>query len=273
VSITSTPGEARSRALAEGASPSAADPDALLGEPPEGERFDVWQICHSNRLQRECSLSEMTGTGLCEAAQESESVLVPPDPSDSEAVSSRRSPTLRQRGVAAWPTGAAPLPCTGVFPLESSGDPRARAESLSGRATLGLLGLLEASFVLAPSASGGSLEELEDWLTRLLIAVRIAMVGFPLFALFAYFGRYAHPGLVAGAVGLAALQCGAEVILLRRGERLDGRILLPFDTGIAVVVSAVALLGAGAVEQIPLLMQGGGDYEARSKGTARWLGG
>ncbi|MHB8190874.1 MAG: sensor histidine kinase [Ferrimicrobium sp.] len=118
-------------------------------------------------------------------------------------------------------------------------------EARVGRTSLGVLGALERIVTLSPQGDGGSLDDLEDWLTRLLIAVRIAMVGFPLFALLAYWKRYSHPDIVAVAVSIAVIQGGVEVVMLRRGRRLGDRVLVPFDLVVSVIVAGIAFVGAG----------------------------
>lgn len=123
--------------------------------------------------------------------------------------------------------------------------PTQDSPTLANRASLGLLSGLERLLTLNPEREGEALEDLEVWLARLLIAVRIAMIAFPFFALLAYFDRYAHPDLVATAVGIAILGGGGEVVLLRKGQRLSGSILLPLDLAVISIVALFAFIGAG----------------------------
>lgn len=108
---------------------------------------------------------------------------------------------------------------------------------------LGRLGAL----LLMPSESGvDELGQLEGSLTRVLVAARLTMVVFPVLGLAGYWSHFTRPWLVGIAVGLTVVQVAIEILLVRRGERLDGNLLVPLDLVLSVAIAFLALLGAGA---------------------------
>jgi hypothetical protein len=188
---------------------------------PEGfaeELFDLWQICARPIGVMEPNMRSME-----------ESVLVSHSTTDATASSSPsdapRSPNSDTVSLKPLTPGA----------ITSSTTPSRR-----------ILHALERVFTLNPARDGGSLEELEAWLTRLLVGVHISMIVFPLFTLIAYWSRYTHPVVVALAVGVAIVNGCVEVVLLRRGHRLGGRVLLPLSVVIGIVVAGLAVVGAGS---------------------------
>ncbi len=185
-------------------------------EPREGESFDLWQICDSSGTEPHSTLGEVSNK--------------------------TDKPKLNEGDIWVSHAIASNPGDSGGTALESS---PLKGATFASRTSLGVLAVIERLVTLVPAGNGGSVEELESWLTRLLIVVRIAMVSFPFFALLAYWHNYAHPDLVALAVGIAVLQSGVEVVLLRRGCRLGGRVLVPVDLTMSMLVAAIALIGAG----------------------------
>lgn len=119
--------------------------------------------------------------------------------------------------------------------------------TLVSKAIIEFLFRVERFVSFEPSGKGGSREDLEIWISRLLIVLRIAMVGFPAIALIGYWSHYAHPALVGTAVSIACVQGVVDMLLIRRGHHLGGRTLIPFELVVSISVAGLAYVGAGIV--------------------------